>query len=280
MQKRRLIPRSWGLETLESRLLLSATVNDIEPNSRTPQQFAVPEDGLVHILGTANGRNDKDFFRFVAPSSGLLAVTVATPQGGLVQAEIETARSAQVLETEPNDGVNEASVQLEAGQTYIIRLRSKSKTGTPSYDVTLQFDATPGGGGGGGGGGGTGGEPRLVQETESNDSKSSANAFTFPDTNSVQIQGISASKRDSDYFVFTAAASGTIQASLSASGSIVQLEVETAGGANVFETEPNDGVDSGSFRVQQGVKYYIRLRSKSTVSSTYQVDLVLAADPI
>lgn len=279
MQKRKTIRRPWGIETLESRLLLSATVNEIELNNRTPQLFAVPEDGLVHILGTANGRNDKDFFKFVAPSSGLLAVTVATPQGGLVQAEIETVRSAQVLETEPNDGVNEGSVQLEAGQTYIIRLRSKSRTGTPSYDVTLQFDATPGGGGGGGGGG-TGGEPRLVQETESNDSKSSADAFTFPETNSAQLQGISASKRDSDYFVFTASATGTIQVSVNATGATVQLEVETAAGVDVFETEPNDGIDSGSFQVQQGVKYYIRLRSKSTESSTYQVDLVLTPDPV
>lgn len=36
-----------------------------------------------------------------------------------------------------------------------------------------------------------------------------------------------------DYFVFTASATGTIQVSVNATGSTVQLEVETAAGVDV-----------------------------------------------
>lgn len=269
MQNRKIIRRNWGLETLEPRAMLSATVADVEPNDRTPQQFAFPEDGLVHIVGTAAGRKDKDFFVFTAPSSGLLDVNVAFPNG-TVKLEIETSRSGiNVLETEPNDGVNSGSAHLQAGQTYKIRLRSESKSGSPTYDVTLQFNGPTGGGDGGGGGNGT-----TVVESEPNNTQSQANTFAFPDTGAVQLQGTSAGKKDNDFFKFTAVESGTINVTVAATGSLVQLEVETSASVNVFETEPKDGVNSGSFQVQAGVTYLVRLRSKSDASGAYLTDLI------
>lgn len=263
-------PRSLQLETLEPRVMLSATVTDVEPNDRAPQQFSFPEDGLVHIIGTAAGRKDKDFFIFTVPSAGPLVVDVAS-QNGAVSLEIEATQGDEdVLETEPHDGVNGGTAQLQAGKTYKIRLRSDSKTGSPTYDVTLQFNGTPGGGGGGEIG-------TVVVESESNNSKSLANNIAFPDTNAVQLQGTSAGKKDNDFFKFTAAQSGTITVSVAATGSLVQMEVETAASVDVFETEPNDGVNGGSFQVEAGVTYYIRLRSKSDASGDYLADLVFTA---
>ena len=268
MQNRKIIRCTWGLETLEPRVMLSATVADVEPNDRTPQQFAVPEDGLVHIVGTAAGRKDKDFFVFTAPSSGLLDVNVASPNGP-VTLEIETSRGGiNVLETEPNDGVNSGSAHLQAGQIYKIRLRSESKSGSPTYDVTLQFNGQTGGGGGGGGNGTT------VVESEPNNTQSQANTFAFPDTGAVQLQGTSAGKKDNDFFKFSAEQSGTVTVAVAATGSLVQLEVETSNSINVFETDPKDGVNGGSFQVQAGVKYLVRLRSKSDASGAYLTDLV------
>lgn len=258
------------LETLEPRVMLSATVMDTEPNDRQPQSFSIPDDGLVHIVGTASGRKDRDFYLFTAPSSGTLDASVAA-QGGAVKLEIETTRGGRnVLETEPQDGINADSAQLQAGQTYRIRLRSDSKTGTPTYDVTLQFNGTGGGGGGGGGSGQTGG---VVVETEANNTPSKANPFAFGNLTAVQLQGTASGKRDSDFFKFTAAESGTINVAVTATGALVQLEIETSSSINVFETDPNDGINSGSFQVQAGVTYIIRLRSKSDANGAYQADL-------
>ncbi len=259
--------RALQLETLEPRVMLSATVADVEPNDRNPQQFTFPEDGLVHIVGTAAGRKDKDFFVFTAPSSGKLDVSVAS-QNGAVALEIESSRGGNLLETEPNDGVNTGSAQLQAGRPYRIRLRSESKSGSPAYDVTLQFDGTINGGGGGGGTG------TAVVESEPNNSPAQADVFTFPETGAIQLQGVAAGKKDNDYFKFTAEQSGAVTVAVAATGSLVQLEVETSNSINVFETEPKDGVNGGTFQVQLGVTYLIRLRSKSDASGAYLTDLV------
>ena len=265
--------RKSTIETLEPRLLLSA-INEIEPNDRTPQQFSFPEDGIVNLIGTATGRKDKDFFAFTPTVSGPLVINVAS-QGGAVKLELEEARSSSDLfETEPNDGVNGGTVNVQAGKTYRIRLRSDSKSGNPTYDVTLQFNGSNGGGGGGGGGTGN---ATVIQEVESNNKQAQANLFAFPAEGEIQLQGTSTSKRDSDFFKFTAAQSGTIAVSVQATGADVQLEVETAASVDVFETEPNDGINSGSFQVQQGVTYFVRLRSRSDASGAYLADLVFTA---
>lgn len=265
--------RALQIENLESRVMLSATVTEVEPNDRTPQQFSFPEDGLVHIVGTASGHKDKDFFVFTAPSAGSLDVNVASPTGA-VPLEIETSPgSKNVLETEPHDGVNGGSVQLQAGQTYKIRLRADSKSGNVAYDVALQFNGSTTGGGGGTGGPGTG---IAVSESEPNNTRSLANNFTFPEENSVELQGTASGKKDNDFFKFTATQTGSISVQVTATGAPVQVEVETASGIDVFETDPNDGVNAGTFQVQAGTTYLIRVRSKSDASGNYLTDLVFS----
>ena len=62
---------------------------------------------------------------------------------------------------------------------------------------------------------------------------------------------------------------------------LLGAEVVTVEGARVgrvrevFETEPNDGVNSGSFHVTQGTVYFFRLRSKEIAPAAYEVDLEL-----
>jgi uncharacterized protein YdeI (BOF family) len=117
-----------------------------------------------------------------------------------------------------------------------------------------------------------------VLESEPNNTQSQADLFTFPDTGTVQLQGTAAGKKDNDFFKFTAAQSGTINVAVAATGASVQLEIETSASVNIFETDPKDGVDSGSFQVQAGVTYLVRLRSKSDASGAYLTDLTFIPD--
>ena len=75
---------------------------------------------------------------------------------------------------------------------------------------------------------------------------------------------------------FTASASGTLTVAVeSTAGPAAKLQVEDAAGNKMIETDPIDGVNSGSFQVTAGTTYFIRLRSPNNASAAYLVDLAL-----
>ncbi|MCA9171362.1 MAG: hypothetical protein KDB23_27015, partial [Planctomycetales bacterium] len=97
--------RTFQIESLQSRLALSATTVETEPNNgqSSADSFVVPEDGLMALVGTSTSDKDKDYFTFVAPANGQLHAVVDSPNGEFPQLEIETQQSVKVLETQPND---------------------------------------------------------------------------------------------------------------------------------------------------------------------------------
>ena len=46
-------------------------------------------------------------------------------------------------------------------------------------------------------------------------------------------------------------------------------------GNQLFETEPNDGLNSGSIQVTSGTTYFLRVRATDNAASPYLVDLTL-----
>jgi len=161
--------------------------------------------------------------------------------------------------------------------------------GSDSLDGGLDDDRLRGGSGDDGiiGGGGTDdilpgetppaapapGSTTTVNESENNDQKSRADRFhLFPGT-SVELNGTSSSDRDKDFFVFTAQATGNITVNVQSVTGSTSLEVEDVFSVELFETEPNDGINSGSFNVIAGRTYFIRLRSVDDRSSTYRATL-------
>lgn len=264
------------LETLEDRMLLSSTILEVEPNNTKAgaNAFSFPGDGVAILRGISRNHDDRDFFRFTAPATTSLHVNVRAVNGVFAQLEIQRPGGIDVFETEPNDGVNSGVAQLQAGQTYFVRLRAKGGAAA-EYAVRLTLNGQGGGGGAGGGGGGA--LPSVVAESESNDSKALADAFAFNAAGAAQLTGRSRNHDDKDFFVFTATQTGTVQVSVTATnGVFAQLEVERPSGIDVFETQPNDGVNSGSFAVQEGLKYFVRLRATDNVAAAYRVDLTLA----
>lgn len=270
--------RRLSLESLERREVFSATVLEMEPNDRgraaTP--VVVPDDGIVHLAGVAAGRADKDFFIFRAPASGPASLVADAAAGKDIKVEVETLASVDIFETEPNDGINEGTFDLVAGQRYLLRVRSAERVGDVAYTVHLQL--TPAVGGGGAAADVTPSAPgTLLQETEPNDRQRTADRFSLAPGDSIRLTGES-SKSDKDFFRFTASSSGQVETMVFASpGRRVQFTVEDAAGNKVFETEPNNGVNGGTFDVVAGTTYFLRARGTRDAVAAYNVDLAFSS---
>ncbi|MCA9172777.1 MAG: hypothetical protein KDB23_34190, partial [Planctomycetales bacterium] len=92
----------------------------------------------------------------------------------------------------------------------------------------------------------------------------------------VRVTGTSTSSVDRDYFWFVAPASGEVNVNVgSPNGNPAQLEVEDSSSVKMFETEPNDDVNSGSFTVEEGQAYSFRLRSTNDSAAEYQMDVAM-----
>ena len=275
--------RTLQIESLQSRLALSATTMETEPNDSQSQAdaFTMPADGLMSLVGNSTSDKDKDYFTFVAPDSGQLQAVVDSPNGEFPQLEIETQASVKVLETQPNDNINSGTAQLQEGVRYYARVRAKDNDAA-EYIVHLEFSAGDGSGNNGGTGGtgnngGSMGTPSTsVAEQEPNDVKASGLYFSLADDGMIRVTGTSTSSTDRDYFWFVAPVSGQVNVRVgSPTGNPAALEVENSASVKLFETEPNDDSNSGSFSVEEGESYSFRLRSKDDSPADYQMDVAM-----
>lgn len=91
------------------------------------------------------------------------------------------------------------------------------------------------------------------------------------------FSGVSQNHDDRKFFTFTAPQTGTMQLVVTTSNGIfAQAEVEIAqSSVDVFETEPNDGINSGSFPVLSGRTYLLRLRAPQISPAQFTVRLTL-----
>lgn len=263
------------VDLLEGRQLLTVVV-ETEPNNtaKTADVAAFPADGQLQLQGTSTSSADKDFFTFNAPKSGPLSIALNRTSGGRVEVSIETKTGVKVFETESNNGVVSGQANLVSGTNYVVRVRSKTRAAaTYRVDMNLGSGSTTGGGNTGGGV-----STGTIAESEPNNDARSAKKFGLDAAGKAKLTGVSTSKDDSDFFVFTATKSGTLSVNVASTTGTqpASLEVETPGSINVFETEPKNGVNSGSFQVVAGTTYTFRFRSKSTLAASYSADLSLS----
>ncbi len=111
-----------------------------------------------------------------------------------------------------------------------------------------------------------------IAEIEPNNTESQATVFQLSATDGVVLRGTSTSQNDKDYFAFTANASGPVKVGVSSNAS-AKLEVTTRAGAQLFETEPKDGVNSGTFQTVAGTTYLLRMRAPDKAAATYAVSV-------
>jgi len=297
------------VESLETRNLLSATSIESEPNDRRASaDVADFSSGQAVLEGTSTSDNDKDFFVLTAPSTGSVSVQVNSANGEFAQLEVEDAVGRERFETEPNDGINAGSFAATVGEQLFFRLRAKDDapahysvsvvaanggadpgTVTPNGPTTPgSDDGTPDQGSGdapgtpGAGDGATnppttaGGS--VVGESEGNDRKSQSDSFSLDEVGNATLSGVSESDEDQDFFVFTPVESGVLNVSVqSGNGNFAQLEIENAQGCSIFETEPNDGINSGVVNVTGGSTLFVRLRSKTDGPADYSARLSMSS---
>ncbi len=267
---------SWTprLESLEHRQMLSATTIETEPNDKSATaDVAVFDtvDGAARLEGTIANRKDRDFFRFTAPAAGPLQLAAVGSNGLVAKVHVYNGQGVEIFETEPNDGVNAGSFLVQSGQQYTVRVKSADDT-TGNYQVNLTL-----------------GDPPVTQppsgignqlaETEPNNRKSQATAADLGSDGLLTLQGVSTDKRDKDFFRFTPATSGNLNITVRADGGqLAKLQIENAAGEDLFETQPNDGVNAGSVAVEGGQTYFVRMRSPNREPAPYLVDLALVQD--
>ena len=264
------------LEPLEPRALLSTMVLESEPNNTKPTADRISfgaADGGADVIGAIGVRQDQDFFHFRAAAAGSVALASDTASGFNTKISVEDGLGRKLLETEPNNGINSDSFSIAAGQDVFIRVRGNRNE---SGEYTVHLNLT--------GGSPTavlshvvGDRPRTIVEAEPNDRKEQANAFGLDVDGVAQIKGIASGQRDRDFFRFTATSNGSMKVAVeSPTSSAAKLQVEDAIGNKMFETEPKNRVDSGSFQVTAGTTYFIRVRSVAAGPAAYLVDLALA----
>lgn len=89
--------------------------------------------------------------------------------------------------------------------------------------------------------------------------------------------GVSQNHSDRKFFTFTPPTSGTLQVVVQTSnGVFAALEIERAAtSVDVFETNPNNGINSGSVAVTGGVSYLLRVRAPNDSPAAFTVRLTL-----
>lgn len=274
--------RRLSFQNLERREVLSTMILESEPNDRKVQADVVTFDAAdqsAELSGQTATRRDQDYFRFRPTAAGEVRLDVVPTGVAVTKVSVEDAAGRELFETEPNDGIDGGVFSVNAGTDVFIRVRAQGRAvGAYSVRLSLSSEVTPPPGGGGSGGGGTETPPPvLFSEVEGNDSKARANRVSMPETGGLQIQGVSTSSRDRDFFAVKATKSGVLNVSVRSTGDgVAKLEVETAGEIELFETEPNNGVHSGSFTVVAGQTYFFRVRSTSPLLAPYLVDAAMA----
>jgi hypothetical protein len=109
---------------------------DLNHSLATPVQLS--PQGLGSFSGTSANSDDKQYFTLLAPRDGTLNVTVGAPTGRFAKLQVEDGLGNKLFETEPRDSINTGNVQVRAGQTYFLRMRSQDTLPAP-YTVTLRL---------------------------------------------------------------------------------------------------------------------------------------------
>ena len=269
------------LEGLESRLLLAAAVFESEPNdiSSSADVFEFGDDGIASLAGLSRSKDDRDFFAFVATKSTTMSASLQTT-GSSAQVEIEDSSDREVLELEPEDGVNSGVAQLVAGRLYRVRIRSTSSSAS-EYSLRLELNAvsnpddSPDSPPGGNGNPPVASGP-VISEVEPNDSKMQSTRFELG--GETRLVG-STTHDDRDFFAFTAETSGSLTIRPhSELGAPPKVSIEDNWGHKIFENEPHDGRVSGTADVVAGRTYLLRVRSSDDAAASYHVDLAFAAN--
>jgi hypothetical protein len=266
--KRRLL-----VETLELREVMSATIFESEPNNVKAAADIVrldPADQSALIQGAISTRTDQDFFRYRPTESGTIRIRIGDDSTLDTKITVEDRLGHKLFEAEPHNGVVNGTFRVVAGIDVLIRVRGQSHT-VGNYSIALN-----------------GHQAALAAtvlpaadvsvtsfvDVESNDTKATGNVVSV--SADTQIEGVAHTARDRDFFVLRPTVSGTIQLSQTAFDGSLRVSIEDQLGNKLLETEPKNGVISGSFRVSAGKSYFMRVRTDSLNAVGYRINVSIS----
>lgn len=113
-----------------------------DDNDSPPSGGSIPFVGnAAQVTGTSSGSNDKQFYVFTAPTTGVLTVSLQPGDGGrYAELELEDVlTSADLLELEPSEsGPTSGTTNVVVGRLYRMRLKSPDLAPV-SYTVDLSI---------------------------------------------------------------------------------------------------------------------------------------------
>lgn len=262
--------RRLGIESLERRDAMAATIFESEPNDRRGSADLVTldaGDGRATVQGSIGTDRDQDFFRLNPTAGGTMSLRLADNSTLAAKIAVEDIFGNKLFESEPNNGVTSGEFTVRGGVPVFIRVRGQSGS---IGDYTIQL---------GGPGvvlppvtGDTTVSPNVL-ETESNNTKATANRVFFGRSTPTQIEGIANTSADRDFFRLRATVGGTVNLSAIGFGGNVKFSVEDSLGNKLFESEPNRGINAGSFVAEAGRTYFLRVRTPSAGAVGYRINL-------
>ena len=118
---------------------------EMENNDRKSRAnpFDLIPDGVIQLQGTSASDRDRDFFVFTMPADGDVTFEVLSPNNEFAQLQIEDRFGNDIVESDPNDGVNIGSVTLRGGDTFFLRMRAKDSA-PAQYEVNIGLTAPTG----------------------------------------------------------------------------------------------------------------------------------------
>lgn len=253
---------AYGLTRGAYRVAVSSATDDFGNDFGQAAALTLTSAGAASKTGIVNRSGDVDFFRFVAPVTGQMAITNATTSGSRLDPDLYVYDSARSLLAN-NDDYGAASnsrvtFAVTAGATYYIKAAGYGAT-TGSYRLSLSTEAT----------------------SDDGNTFSSATLVTLTGNGSLTRNSAIDRTGDVDMFRFVAAASGSITIGLSAAtGSRLDPYLIVYNGSQRAIGRDDDsggGVNSQvTVSVTAGATYYIRASAYGNATTG---DYVLQAGP-
>lgn len=115
----------------------------------------------------------------------------------------------------------------------------------------------------------------LVAESEPNNTRGTADVFSLdPADGRAQLNGRINRADDQDFFRFVATETGAMSIRVVSGTALTgKIMVENANRVELFESEPHDGINEGTFNVVAGQTYRIRMRGADHTAGRYTVQL-------
>jgi subtilisin-like proprotein convertase family protein len=213
-----------------------ATATNFGTNvNRTENDLSIHEPG------------DVDFFRFVADAAGMLDISIAFSHAlGDLDLELLNESGEPVAQSGSTDDYEQLTYQVAAGETYFLRVFEFNSSINPNYDLSVELSSG-------------------VAGDRFEDDDSFATATNLGNLgNRVEADLSIHESGDDDYFVFRAAATGTLDVSLNIVNVLGDLDFElyNAQFGSIGAANSQNDVEQLSVLVVSGRTYYLRVFGK------------------